>query len=146
MDRKAGPAVVSRRTVVGGLCAAGLLAGCSSRTPPREEQQQQKAAAAAQALATGEMDRWAGMVGREFQATGIRVKLTGVRALPTAGARPSGVTRQQAFLAVFDPVDGQPMAGDLIYSLSSNGIAPLDVFMLSGGTTEMPLRMHAVFN
>lgn len=136
----------TRRTVVAGLCASGLVTACSSsRAPEAEPDPQAKAAAQGQALATGNMDRWARMVGGEFDASGFRLKLAGVRPLPSSGERPANVAREAAFLAVFEVLGGGQMPGDLIYAMRSSTHA-LDVFLLSGATAEFPNRMHAVFN
>lgn len=141
-----GPAV-SRRNVVVGLCASGILAGCSSGGAPERAQEAQAAKAAmnAQALATGEMDRWAAMVGREFSTAGFRLKVQGVRPFASQGPRPDAA-RDSGFLVVFDVQSGGQMPGDLIYAMSSRDIAPIDVFVASAATPEAPGAMHAVFN
>lgn len=141
-----GPSI-SRRNVVVGLCASGILAGCSagSAPAPKQDSQSAKAAQNSQALATGEMDRWAGMVGKEFNTAGFRLKVQGVRPFVSEGPRPEAA-RDAAFLVVFDVQAGGQMPGDLIYALSSRDVAPLDVFMASARTPEAPGAMHAVFN
>jgi hypothetical protein len=138
---------VNRRNVVVGLCASGVLAGCSSGSAPKapEPSQAQKAAMNGQALATGEMDRWAGMVGRELNAAGFRLKVQGVRPFASEGPRPEAA-RDRGFLVVFDVQSGGQMPGDLIYALSSRDVGPLDVFVASAATAEAPATMHAVFN
>ncbi len=137
----------TRRTVVTGLCASGLVTACSSgRAPPETALDPAQAAAQqGQALATGEMDRWARMVGKQFGTTGFTLKVAGVQPLPTSGERPADVTRQAAFLVVFDVLSGGEMPGDLIYTMTSSTHA-LDVFIARAATTEFPNRMHAVFN
>ena len=97
-------------------------------------------------MATGEMDHWAGKVGTEFTSAGFRLRLAGVQAFASPGVRPADVTRDRAFLAVFDVLSGGQMPGDLIYALASAGIAPLDVFVNSSVSREYPNRMSAVFN
>jgi hypothetical protein len=141
-----GPSV-SRRDVVAGLCASGLLGACSAGTAPEQEDmvQPQAAAANGQALATGEKDGWARLVGTEFTTSGFRLKLTGVSSLPSAGARPPDVTRDAAFLAVFEVLSGGVMPGDLIYRMSTRSQV-LDVFLGSAASREFPNNMHAVFN
>ena len=138
---------VNRRNVVVGLCASGILAGCSSSRAPETAQESQAAKAAmnGQALATGEMDRWAGMVGREFNAAGFRLKVLGVRPFASEGPRPEAA-RDSAFLVVFDVQSGGQMPGDLIYAMSSRDVGPIDVFMASAATPEALGAMHAVFN
>ena len=137
----------TRRTVVTGLCASGLLTACSSGRPPPETVMDpaQAAAQQGQALATGEMDRWARMVGKPFGTSGFTLNVAGVQPLPTSGERPAEVTRHSAFLVVFEVLSGGAMPGDLIYTMTSSTHA-LDVFLASAATTEFPNRMHAVFN
>lgn len=137
----------TRRTVVTGLCASGLATACSSgRAPPEPPMNPAQAAAQqGQALATGEMDRWARMVGKPFDTTGFTLKVGGVRPLPSVGDRPADVTRQAAFLVVFEVLSGGVMPGDLIYTMTSSTHV-LDVFIARAATTEFPNRMHAVFN
>ena len=140
---------VSRRDLIAALGAAGLLAACSgssdSSMPTMADPASAAAVAKAQALAHGEMDRWAAVVGTVFAASGFRLTLAGVRALASEGARPAGL-RAGAFLAVFDVQGGGTMPGDLIYTLSSPGIGPLDIFLEAAPSPEFPNRMTAVFN
>ena len=138
---------VSRRKIVAGLCASGFIAACSSGGAP-DPQQMEKAqppAAQGQALATGNMDRWARMVGKAFDAGTFRLQVAGVQPLQSEGERPPDVTRSSAFLVVFEVLAGGQMPGDLIYVLSSPSHV-LDVFLGSAATAEFPNRMHAVFN
>ena len=137
----------TRRTVVTGLCASGLVTACSSGSAPEQQRMDpaQAAAQQGQALATGEMDRWARMVGKQFGTSGFTLKVAGVQPLPTSGVRPADVTRQSAFLVVFDVLGGGVMPGDLIYTMSSSTHV-LDVFVARAATAEFPDRMHAVFN
>lgn len=138
---------VSRRAVITTLCVSGLVAACSRPTQTVEREKAQAAAVKAQALAHGSMGDWQQMVGSVFQATGgYALGLVGVRPLQSEGARPANVSRSSAFLAVFDVLGGQTMAGDLIYSMSTSRLGPLDVFLTAAPTPEFPSRMHAVFN
>ena len=141
---------VSRRDLIAAMAAAGLVAACSgSSSSPSATMADPAAAAAAakgQALAHGEMDRWAALVGTTFTATGFRLIVAGVQALPSLGARPADVTRAAAFVALFDVTAGGAMPGDLIYAMSAPGIGPLDVFLSAAPTPEFPARMLAVFN
>jgi hypothetical protein len=137
----------NRRTVVTGLCASGLVTACSSGRAPADAPMNpaQAAAQQGQALATGEMDRWARMVGKPFGTSGFTLNVAGVQPLPTSGARPAEVSRHSAFLVVFEVLSGGVMPGDLIYTMTSSTHA-LEVFLASAATTEFPNRMHAVFN
>jgi hypothetical protein len=140
---------VNRRYVVAGMCASGLL-GAFSFAAVRTQQQLAKGQQPAgqtqtQSLATSEMDRWSRMVGDEFTGGGFRLKLKGVQALNSKGDRPPEVTRDAAFLAVFEVLSGGFMPGDLIYRMSTRNQA-LDVFLGNASTRAFPNQMHAVFN
>ena len=147
MVRIEGPSV-NRRDVVAGLCASGLLGACSSRAAPEQADDMadpQAAAAQGQALATGTKEGWERMVGTVFNTSTHRLKLAGVRSLPSRGDRPPEVSREAAFLAVFEIQAGGFMPGDLIYRMSSRSQV-LDVFLANASTREFPNNMHAVFN
>ena len=137
---------VDRRTVVTGLCASGFVG--LGFAPSRGAASDAAASVAAQgrALASGEIGQWAAQVGTEFTSGAFRLRLAGVRPLPSAGARPPSVARQRAFLAVFDVTAGGPMPGDLTYRMSARRDGPLDIFISSAATSEFPNRMAAVFN
>jgi hypothetical protein len=137
---------LNRRTVITGLCASGLVGACSAARPTPPPTPQAKAAAQGQALATGEMDRWAAKVGTEFNAMGFRLTLAGVQPLQSTGVRPASVARHGAFLVVFDVIAGGQMPGDLIYAMRAPGVGPLDIFIASAATSQFPNRMDAVFN
>ena len=151
--RKRDGSGLSRRGLLASLCAsavagiAGLVALNSSRRPgtgPRSAPTAQ-ARAQGQSLATSEMDGWSRIVGTNFHAAGFDLRLAGVEPLPSVGARPADVTRDRAFLAVFDVRSGGEMPSDLIYSMTSGNHA-LDIFLTSAATARFPNRMHAVFN
>ena len=138
---------VSRRSVIGALALAGLLAACSRPAAAPERQKRELAAIRGQALARGGIGDWERLAGGIFQVTaGFRLRLAGVRPLESGGARPPDLGRASAFLALFDVLDGQDMPGDLIYTMSTTGLGPLDVFLSRAPTAEFPHRMHAVFN
>lgn len=140
---------VSRRHVVAGICASGLF-GAFSFAAVRLQQQQSNVQPLAgqiqsEPLATSEMDRWSRLVGNEFTGNGFRLKLMGVQPLNSKGVRPPDVTRDAAFLAVFEVLSGGYMPGDLIYRMSSRNQV-VDIFLANASTREFPNRMHAVFN
>lgn len=137
---------LSRRTVVTGLAATGVLAAYVATRGAGEPEVAVQATGQGRALAVGEIDQWSRMVGTRFQASGYRLALAGVRPLASSGRRPANVARQKAFLAVFDVLDGQDMPGNMIHSMSAAGRGALDVFLTSAASTEFPRRMHAVFN
>jgi hypothetical protein len=149
MSRIQGPSI-RRRHVVGGLCASGALgafAFAAVRTQDSTTSQTSGTTTQTQTqtLATAEMDRWSRMVGSEFTTAGFSVKLVGVQALNSEGVRPPEVTRDAAFLAVFEVLTGGYMPGDLIYRLTGRNQV-LDVFLTNAFTPQFPRRMHAVFN
>lgn len=141
---------LSRRHVVAGMCASGLLSVFSFAAVRLQQQQQQKTAqplagqTQTQPLATSEMDRWSRMVGDEFTGQGFRLKLKGVQALNSKGVRPEEL-RDNAFLAVFEVLSGGYMPGDLIYRMSTRNQV-LDIFLANAFTPQFPRNMNAVFN
>ena len=147
MSKVGGPRL-SRRLVVAGLCASGAYATVKTvqSLQPAASRPLGVGQQRALALKTGGLDAWTRMRGSEFVAAGFRLKFLGVRPLMSEGERPPEVARQSAFLAVFEILAGGEMPGDLIYSLSTRGVAPFDVFLSSGASTQFPNRMHAVFN
>ena len=143
---------VNRRAVVGGLFASGLLSALSVAavrnlqvSSGTQSGTTSQTTTQTQPLATSEMDRWSRMVGKEFTGAGFRLKLKGVQALNSAGDRPPEVTRDAAFVAVFEVLSGGYMPGDLIYRLSTRDEV-LDIFLANAFTREFPRNMHAVFN
>lgn len=139
---------ISRRNAIAALCASGFIAACGSGPLAGEPESGAAAVAAAngRALADGAMNDWAGIVGTVFDAGGGHsLKLVGVEPLPSSGVRPADVSRERAFIAVFDSIGGE-MAGDLIYSIAASNYGPLDVFLAAAASPELPRRMHAVFN
>jgi hypothetical protein len=95
-------------------------------------------------LVHAEQDEWTAQVGATFAAVGgYRLRLAGVEPLPSAGDRPAEVTRQSAFLAVFDVLDGKSMAGDLIYAVSHPEYGAMPLFL---SASARPGRMVALFN
>ena len=98
-------------------------------------------------LATAGYDVWLSKVGTTFAIGGGQTMvLAGVRALQSGGIRPANLARSSAFAAFFDPVGGVELAGDLIYSASPSGSAPLSIFLTASGDRRTPSRMLAVFN
>jgi hypothetical protein len=95
-------------------------------------------------LAEAGQREWAAQIGSVFEVQGGgTMRLAGVRALQSSGARPPSVTRDRAFVAVFDVMNGMTMAGDLIYTISHPQYGPLPIFLSASGN---PRRMMAVFN
>ena len=143
---------ISRRNLLVGAGAAAVVAGAAwlylspsqsapTAGPPATPAQRTQG----RVLATSEMNGWQNIVGTEFETAGFRLKLVGVQPLPTVGARPTDVTRDRAFVAVFEIQSGGTMPSDLIYTMRSERHV-LDVFLTSASTREFPNRMHAVFN
>ena len=91
------------------------------------------------------IDEWTAQAA-DFTLGGGASSLVGVRALPSAGARPASVTRERAFVAVFDPVRGQRPAGDLIHAASHAEYGPLPLYLSAASDPRAPGRMLAVFN
>ena len=141
---------VSRRHVVAGIGASGLIGAFSFAAVKTQQQLEKELKTTGQTtqpstLATSEKDRWSRMVGDEFTGGGFRLKLMGIQALNSKGERPPEVTRDAAFLAVFEVISGGYMPGDLIYRMSTRNQV-LDIFLANAFTPEFPRNMHAVFN
>ena len=97
-------------------------------------------------LASANYDEWMAQVGSTFTLGGrTSIQLVGVRALPTSGARPSGV-RTQSFVALFDPVARQSVAPDLIYTATHPIYGPMPLYLAATSDARTPGRMAAVFN
>lgn len=97
-------------------------------------------------LATAGYEEWLAQVGSQFSlGGGTRVQLVGVRALPSAGAKPQGV-RRQAFAALFDPLAGRSVAPDLIYTATHSEYGPTPLFLSATSDRRTPGRMIAVFS
>jgi hypothetical protein len=98
-------------------------------------------------LANATYEEWQSLVGSTFSlGGGATMRLVGVQALLSDGARPYDVARRRAFLGVFEPGAGQSMAGDLIYTASHPQYGPVQLFMSNAPAPRAPARMHAVFN
>ena len=96
-------------------------------------------------LATGTYEQWQAAVGQTFGLGGrTNIKLVGVRPLGTASAKPAGV-RAQAFVAAFDPVSGQGIAPDLIYTATNNAYGTMQIYLGATSDPRTPGRMIAVF-
>lgn len=97
-------------------------------------------------LADGTYEEWLSEVGASFSlGGGTAIRLVGVRALPSSGARPQGV-RAQGFAAFFDPAGGQTLAPDLIYTANHAAYGPLPLYLGAAGDRRTPGRMVAVFS
>lgn len=98
-------------------------------------------------LSQGTLAEWEAQIGSVFSVGGgISMRLAGVRAFASPGARPRGVSRKSAFLAVFDVEGGAQMASDLIYTVSHPQYGPLQMFLSASADPRSPARMLAVFN
>jgi hypothetical protein len=97
-------------------------------------------------LATGSLDDWQGAIGATFTIAGAgALRLAGLRPLESRGNRPSNL-RGRAFVAMFDPVGGATLAGDLIYTARRRGAAAFPIFLSASPDPRTPARMLAVFN
>jgi hypothetical protein len=97
-------------------------------------------------LGDGTYDEWLSVVGSSFALGGrVNLRLVGVRALPTSGAKPQGV-RTQGFAAFFDPAGAQSVAPDLIYTATHALYGPTQLFLAAASDPRTPRRMVAVFN
>ena len=149
MERAA--SLLSRRRVVIGL-AGGVVAAMVATPllrPSAEPRVRRLLASNALtrrflSLAHAEQGEWTAQVGSHFSVDGgYRLRLAGVRPLQSSGARPDHVSRDRAFVAVFDVLGGMTMAGDLIYSVAHPQYGRLPLYLT---TSDNPRRMLAVFN
>ena len=98
-------------------------------------------------LANAGYEEWMGQVGTIFSiGGGTRMKLAGVQAFSAIGTRPISLPRDRAFLAAFDVLNGQTMAGDLIYTANHPQYGPFQIFLSASADPRTPGRMMAVFN
>jgi hypothetical protein len=74
------------------------------------------------------------------------MRLAGVRPMASEGPRPMSVARRSAFVAMFDVLGGQTVAGDLIYTASHPQYGPLQIFLSASADPRTPGRVLAVFN
>jgi hypothetical protein len=96
-------------------------------------------------LATANKDDWALQVGTLFTAhTGHVLKLVDVQGFAERNRRPAGL-RSQAFVSRFDIVEGGPIAGLQLLTVSHKEGGTFDIFMTAANAAR-PLRMLAVFN
>ncbi len=97
-------------------------------------------------LANATYEEWLNEVGATFTLGGrTSLRLAGVRALPTMGAKPQGV-RTQGFAAFFDPMGAQQVAPNLIYTATHPSYGPMQIFLAGTSDSRTPGRMVAVFN
>ena len=142
---------VSRRNILLGVAGAAVAAVVSAPLWQPDAGQRTRRLLAGNpftrrflSLAHAEQAEWAAQVGSTFTAEGgYRLRLSGVRPLPSSGVRPSEAWRERAFVAVFEVMNGMTMPGDLIYRLNHSQYGALPVFLNASGD---PGRMLAVFN
>jgi len=97
-------------------------------------------------LADGTYQEWLNEVGATFSISANRnMTLTGVRPLPTSGARPDNV-RQQGFVAFFDPVGSQNIAPNALYSVYHSSYGAMMIYLARSTDPATPRRVLAVFN
>ena len=142
---------LSRRNVLLGLAGAAFAAVATSPLwQPTAGQRTRRLLASNPftrrflSLAHAEQGEWAELAGSAFSAEGgYRLRLAGVRPLPSSGERPPEVWRHNAFVAVFEVMNGMTMPGELIHNLSHSQYGRLPVFLTASSD---PGRMLAVFN
>lgn len=142
-----------RNVVVGGATAAtvGAIALSPLGVPITREAREliatQPWARGMLSLSSAGYDQWLAQVGSVFAlGGGTTMRLAGVRPMASEGARPMGVARRSAFVAMFDMLGGQTVAGDLIYTVSHSQYGPLQIFLSASTDPRTPGRVLAVFN
>lgn len=141
------PHKLSRRHVVAGAAGLGvvaLAANAVTRAPSGPAQTSTTASfVARRPLLEAARADWESQIGSIFRVIGgYRLRLTGTRPFPSADSRPAGV-RRRGFMAVFEVLDGQTMAGDLIYGMWQREYGGMQLFLSNSGS---PRIMHALFN
>ncbi|HEY5713677.1 MAG TPA: hypothetical protein VIT38_17405 [Allosphingosinicella sp.] len=146
---------LSRRNIVLALGGAVAVAGALVASPLRKMAARRSTNLAPTrnwgsrlvSLGSAGVDEWSQQVGSVFTvAGGTAMRLAGVRAMPAPGGRPSNLSRSTAFLAVFDPLNGATMAGNLTYGASHPEYGALMMFLTESSDPATPSRMFAVFN
>jgi hypothetical protein len=98
-------------------------------------------------LAQAGYDDWLAQVGATFTVGGgTSLKLAGVRAFAAAGTRPSSLSRDRAFVAMFDVQNRRTLPGDLIFTITHPIHGAFQLFLSAAGDPRTPGRMLAVFN
>ena len=142
---------VSRRAVVGGTAAGGLVAlsaiaatgtGGVDRIS-RKMRLMLKDRTRPASLATAEVEDWMVEIGSQFRLVGYRLRLTGVRRLPLE-PRPVEL-RQKPFIAVFDLLSRHTLPGNLIYPIGHPRYPPFEIYLTNAPTSWHPRRMQALF-
>ena len=149
MERAA--STLSRRNILIGLAGAAVSAivATTALSPVANERTRRLLASNRLtrrflSLADAEQAEWAAQVGSDFRlADGRRLRLAGVRPLHSEGDRPETVSRDRAFVAVFELLDGTELAADVIHAARHPHYGPLPLFLSAAGD---PRRMLAVFN
>jgi hypothetical protein len=135
----------ARRTLIGGAIAAAGAAAVAAPARAARLAGLKPSNGNARQLATGGMNDWQAAVGTLFAAETpagtVGLRLASVAALPSSGARPSGLARDHAFVATFETAVGQLPAGSGTYRLSAGGYPALRVHLDAQG--DLPM---AVFN
>ena len=146
---------LSRRKLLIGLGGAAAAAAALIASPfravialtARDLVRRQPALRSLLSLADAGYDEWLDQVGSMFSVGGgTALKLVGVSALDSGGARPMRLGRTSAFLAKFDVQNGGTMAGDLIYTASHPQYGALRIFLSASTDPRLPHRMTALFN
>jgi hypothetical protein len=142
---------VSRRNILLGLAGAAVAAVVSAPIwQPTAGQRTRRLLAGNSftrrflSLDHAEQAEWEALSGSVFTAGGgYRLRLAGVRPLPSSGVRPPEAWRAGAFVAVFEVLNGMTMRGDVIHNLSHSQYGHLPVFLTASSDAG---RMLAVFN
>lgn len=144
---------ISRRTLLlagGGAATVAALAAPLRKTIANRSKSLVRAQPwiwRATSLARASYEEWEALVGSVFSVGGgSQLRLAGIRALESGGARPPGLARDRAFVAMFDTLAGGTLAGDLIYTAALGQYAPLPIFLSASNHPGTPGRMLAVFN
>ena len=134
----------------GAVAGAGALMAASVRRPARNVARSAdvniRPARTSMVLASAGYDEWMSVVGSSFAVGGsVLIELSGLRPLPSAGSKPQGV-RSLAFAAFFDPLNGQTLVPDRIYTAMHSQYGATQIYLAASSDPRTPGRMVAVFN
>ena len=143
---------LSRRRILAGIAAGTGGLGVAAMSAPVRGLISESASTAGDwwsrghvALATSGATDWSGFVGSPFTIGGSAVfTLVEVRPFAQHGARPRGIARDQAFLAVFESAGAERPQGNQTYKVD-HATGRFDIFFAAADPSARRPRLEAVF-
>jgi hypothetical protein len=140
---------MSRRAAVAALVGGGAIAVAVAqprifRSRPGDAFAQ-KFSSPFFTLGLGDHNNWQAEVGSRVQVRGGPVmRVSNVEAFAPLGPAKTGSTRQRPFMVTFEIMDGSPLLGDMIYSLTHPSRGSFDLFLTA--SRKSPRLIQAMFN